>query len=31
VEGLELVAKAIHPELFGPPPAMPTAAPAAPR
>jgi cobalamin transport system substrate-binding protein len=31
VEGLELVAKAIHPELFGQPPVMPTAAPAAPR
>ena len=25
VDGLELVAKAVHPELFGPPPAMPTA------
>ena len=29
VDGLELVAKAVHPELFGPPPAMPTAAAAA--
>ena len=31
VDGLELVAKAIHPELFGPPPPMPTATTAAPR
>ena len=29
VDGLELVAKAIHPEIFGPPPAVPTATPAA--
>jgi iron complex transport system substrate-binding protein len=28
VEGLEIIAKAIHPELFGPPPPMPTRAPA---
>ena len=28
VDGLELVAKAIHPEIFGPPPAMPSATPA---
>jgi len=27
VDGLELVAKAIHPEIFGPPPVMPAAAP----
>ena len=29
VDGLELVAKAVHPELFGAPPAVPTATPAA--
>ena len=27
VQGLDLVAKAIHPEIFGAPPAVPTAAP----
>ena len=31
VQGLDLVARAIHPEIFGQPPAVPTATPATPR